>query len=547
MKVLIIGGYGAFGGRLARLLADNADLQVFIGGRTLLKAEKLCAELSGQGAGFTPVKVDKHQLPPTLSRFAPDIVVDASGPFNLKSDKPYAVVEACLAAGVHYLDLADGADFVMGISRFDEAAKERGLTVISGLSTCPALTGAVLREASDMEIKDVEVGVAPSPFAKMGLSVVKGIFDYAGGKIARYKNGQLAMTTALTNSRRKTIAPPGAMPLKNRLFAFVDCPDLQVFPKSNPVIQNSWVGAGTRPEYLLRILMMLSAMRAGLKLPRLTWLARPGHAFLNALARGEHRGGLYIKLTGPDETREWHILAEGDDGPFIPSMACAALIQKWKKSSPESGARTANQALVLEDFLPFFEHRDIRFGWRKSEKTNYVFETVLSNDFNSLQEPVRLLHAPDGPTVWKGQTKAEGPANLLGKLAGLVAGVNVKTGVTDTVVTITPTSTGEVWERNFGGRKFKSRLVPGKGKNEHLMMEHFGPLKFALALVTEKDRLYFVPRRWFFLGIPMPKIFIPGGETYETVTDGKFEFNVDLRVPLIGRVAKYQGWLEKET
>lgn len=548
MKILIIGGYGAFGGRLARLLADNPMLQIYIGGRTLLKAESLCAELNGNGAVFTPVKVDKFNLAPTLARYTPDIVVDASGPFNLKSDKPYAAVEACLAVGCHYLDLADGADFVMNISQFDQVAREKDLTIVSGLSTCPALTGAVLKDAQkDMTVKSFEIGVAPSPFAKMGLSVVKGIFDYAGSKITTRENGQNVSRLALGNARRKTICPPGAMPLRNRLFSFVDCPDLQVFPLHNSGMQNGWVGAGTKPGWLLRILMLLAKIRAAFGLPAFSFLAKPGHWFLNSFARGEHRGGLYMNLKNDDETREWHVLAEGDDGPFIPSMACAALIHKWCEHPPEIGARDASQELSLEDFDPFFEARDIRFGWRQETENVHGFEQILSHEFNNLPEPVRVLHAPEGVTKWTGKTKAEGPSNILGRLAGLVAGVNVRTGETDTVVTITPTPKGEVWERNFGGRKFKSRLTPGTGKNAHLMMEHFGPLKFALALITKEDRLYFIPRRWFFLGVPMPQFLLPKGDTFETVKDGKFQFNVDLKVPFIGRIAKYQGWLEKET
>ena len=62
MKILIIGGYGAFGGRLAELLADRQDLSIFIGGRTLRKAERFCEDLSGRTAQFTPIKLDKSDL-----------------------------------------------------------------------------------------------------------------------------------------------------------------------------------------------------------------------------------------------------------------------------------------------------------------------------------------------------------------------------------------------------------------------------------------------------------------------------------------------------
>ncbi len=549
MRILIIGGYGAFGGRLARLLAHNSKLTLFIGGRNYAKAEAFCAQLSGSAAGFIPIKLDKFDLGPVLNRYKPDIVVDASGPFNLKRDNSYAVIKACLKAGVHYLDLADGAEFVMRVPQFNQAAKRKNLTIISGLSTCPALTGAVLKEAQkDMQVQSIEIGVAPSPFARMGLSVVQGIFDYAGSNITRYENGVSKPVKALTNTRRQTIAPPGAMPLRNRLFAFVDAPDLQVFAENNPSIKDSWVGAGTKPEYLLRCLVAFSKFRALLRLPKFSFLAKPAHGLLNGLSHGEHRGGLYVKLRGPKMQKSWHIIAEGEDGPFIPSMACAALITKWAAGdTPATGARIADKEVELDNFKTFFATRDIRYGWRIANKQSYhEFEHILCSTFNNLPKTVRALHSPTKPQVWCGQAEVQGPSNLLGKLAGLIAGIRVKSGNLPVTVTITPGKNGELWERNFDGQKFKSRLKAGTGKNQHLMMETFGALSFAMALTIKGDRLYFTPRRWFFLGIPMPQFLLPGGETYETEQDGKFIFHVTLNVPIIGRIASYKGWLTQQ-
>ena len=53
-----------------------------------------------------------------LRKAAPDLVVDASGPFQVYGD-PYRVVRAAIAAGIDYLDLADGSDFVKGIAQLD--------------------------------------------------------------------------------------------------------------------------------------------------------------------------------------------------------------------------------------------------------------------------------------------------------------------------------------------------------------------------------------------------------------------------------------------
>jgi hypothetical protein len=48
LKVLILGGYGTFGGRLARLLADEERLILLIAGRSLARAESFCARLVGR-------------------------------------------------------------------------------------------------------------------------------------------------------------------------------------------------------------------------------------------------------------------------------------------------------------------------------------------------------------------------------------------------------------------------------------------------------------------------------------------------------------------
>ena len=60
---------------------------------------------------------------------------------------PIAWCSAALALGIHYLDLADGSDFVEGIAQFDAAARARGVFVLSGVSSFPVLTAAVVRAA----------------------------------------------------------------------------------------------------------------------------------------------------------------------------------------------------------------------------------------------------------------------------------------------------------------------------------------------------------------------------------------------------------------
>src|SRR5262245_28130160 len=182
VRVLILGGYGTFGGRLARLLADEPRVELLIAGRSLDAARKLCASLDGDAAR-TPLRFDRDaDVETQLRAAAPDIVVDASGPFQAYGESPYRVVEACLAHGAHYLDLADGAGFVRGIAQLDSRAKARGVFVLSGVSTFPVLTAAAVRALLPgmRRIDGIAAGIAPSPYAGVGRNVVRAILGYAG-------------------------------------------------------------------------------------------------------------------------------------------------------------------------------------------------------------------------------------------------------------------------------------------------------------------------------------------------------------------------------
>jgi hypothetical protein len=68
-------------------------------------------------------------------------VIHTAGPFQ---GQDYTVARAAIDAGCHYVDLADGRQFVTGIVALDAAAKSRGLTSASGASSVPALSSAVV-------------------------------------------------------------------------------------------------------------------------------------------------------------------------------------------------------------------------------------------------------------------------------------------------------------------------------------------------------------------------------------------------------------------
>ena len=214
-KLLIIGGYGSFGGRLVRLLAHEPGLTLLVGGRSLHKAERFAANNSGC-ATLVPVEFDRDaDVSAQISQLNPDIVIDASGPYQAYGDRPYRVATAAISIGAHYLDLADGTAFVLNIASLNDAALAKNVFVLGGASTCTVLTSAVARHLSkDLEhVESVTGGVSPSPFAGLGKSVARAVGHYAGKPVTVWRDGDLALDTAFTSTRRFTIAPPGYLPM----------------------------------------------------------------------------------------------------------------------------------------------------------------------------------------------------------------------------------------------------------------------------------------------------------------------------------------------
>lgn len=301
MRLLVVGGYGIFGGRIVQLLENEPRLTLIVAGRSLARAEAWCKTRTDAAAKLVSIAFDRDgDLLAQLSSLKPDCVVDASGPFQAYGAGRYRLIEACIAQGIHYLDLADGSDFVAGVSAYDDAARKAGLFVLSGVSSFPVLTAAVVRRLSAgmARVDTIQGGIAPSPFAGVGENVIRAIAGYAGQPVDLKRDGCQAQGHPLTEQMRYTIAAPGKVPLNSTLFSLVDVPDLRALADLWPQAKTIWMGAGPVPEIQHRALIGLAwLVRIGL-VRSLSSLAPLMHWASNRLRWGEHRGGIFVAVEG---------------------------------------------------------------------------------------------------------------------------------------------------------------------------------------------------------------------------------------------------------
>lgn len=554
-RILIVGGYGIFGGRLVELLEDGPDLTLIVTGRSVKKAHDYCKSRAESKATLIPASFDRNAPTEQIKTLKPDIIIDASGPFQDYGAAQYRLVEACIAHQVHYLDLADGSEFVKGIYQFDSAAKAAGVFILSGVSSFPVLTALVVRELlKDMDsVESIHGGIAPSPFAGVGENVIRAIAGYAGQPVPVKKDGTIIVGYPFTESIRYTISPPGYVPLKNILFSLVDVPDLRVLPELWPDARTVWMGAGPVPEILHRVLIGFSWMVRWKILPSLTPIVKLIQFVMNTVRWGEHRGGMFVEVNGLREDKQpvrksWHLLAEGRDGPLIPCMAVEAIMRKlFRGEAIEPGARTAIDDLALSDYERLFSRRTIYTGFRLDEPPipMPLYQSVLGATWNQLPVPIRNMHdvaisrRAEGLAIIERGTNPF--ARMIADMIGFPqAGTDVPVSVDFNVFAGT-----EQWMRTFNGRSFKSWQSRGYGRTERLLIERFGPMRFAMALVTEESeqKLRLVLRSWSFLGISMPMALCPASDSYEIVEDGKFHFHVKISHPLVGLIIHYRGWL----
>lgn len=564
-RVLVLGGYGVFGGRLVELLGECERLDVIVAGRSRDKADQFCASLTTD-CRLEPAAVDRDgDIGGALDALAPDILIDASGPFQAYGERPYHVVEAALPRGIHYLDLADSAAFVCGISRFDRAAKAAGVFVLSGLSTCPALTAAAVHELfPDLESVDsIAAGIAPSPAADVGASVIRAVASYAGQAMSVIVDGEPARRHALMDHRDVTVGVPGELPLYRRRFSLVDVPDLELLRDVYPGASDIWVGAAIAPPTLHRVLNTMAALVRWRLLPSLLPFAALMHRISNRLAWGEHRGGMFVTVTGRGPSsesvqRSWQLTANGARGPYIPAIAAAAVVRRVSAGeSPAAGARPATREISMKDFNRYFASLGIRTGVREqaSGSKASLYQRVLGDAWFQLPETLRTLHGefsttPDPvevpTTKWRGRARVTRGGGVLAKLVCSVFGFPPASDDVDVTVEFQRKQGRETWVRDFAGSRFSSVQYAGRGAYEGLLCERFGPFRFGLGTVVEEGVLHLPIRRWDCLGLRLPLWLAPGSNTREFESDGRFRFRVDLSLPVIGPLVCYDGYFDEE-
>jgi saccharopine dehydrogenase-like NADP-dependent oxidoreductase len=540
-RVVIVGGAGVFGRRLAEGLHASTSAYIILAGRSLDRAQQAAVDLGAPEA----IALDRDTATvDDIRALRADLVIDAAGPFQ-GADLRFA--RAVIGAGANYIDLADARDFVAAFPMLGALAREHNVAAITGASSTPALTHAVLDRLRTgwRRLDTVRAGIAPANQMDRGAAVMKAILTWVGAPVRVFEHGAWRERSGWSDCGIIDVPRLG-----RRRFALTDVPDLDLIPARYAPCDTALFMAGLELPVMQRGMEFVAALRRWGIVRDPIRLAEPlRHAGNLFLPFGSDRGGMIVEALGRDANdrpvfARWSMFAPNGQGPYTPTFAALLMAQRFVADDPPPhGARPCVGMLALDAFEPVFA----RHGFSTQIDVTPLqspFETALGAAFETLPTAVRAAHRAGPVTHLRGEARVQGAASPLAWLAARLFGMPQSAERIPVHVTMRLSPDHEVWTRRFGEQRMESRLraiAPG------IVRESFGPFGFDMKLSAADGVLAMKIVGWRIGPIPLPAFLAPRSTATETQDEqGRFHFDVPIALPLIGRLTHYSGWLALE-
>ena len=322
-KVVIVGA-GGVGQVVTHKCAQVPEVfsEIILASRTLAKCERIAAQLDRPIAVAQVDADDRTAMTALLERERPDLVINVALPYQ---DLP--IMDACLAAGVHYLDTAnyeppEEAKFEYSWQwAYQDRFRERGLIALLGSGFDPGVTNVytaylrkhLLDEIHELDIIDCNAGDHGQPFATNFNPEINIREVTANGKY--YRDDAFVETKPMEISRMYDF-PEGIGPKKIYLLWHEELESLVRFLKPHGLKQaRFWMTFSDNYLKHLEVLQNVGMTRIdpvlykGQEIVPLQFLKAllPDPASLGPLTKGKTCIGCHLKGTKNGRPREYYV------------------------------------------------------------------------------------------------------------------------------------------------------------------------------------------------------------------------------------------------
>lgn len=197
-----------------------------------------------------------------------------------------------------------------------------------------------------------------------------------------------------------------------------------------------------------------------------------------------------------------------------------------------------------------------------------LFGMLFKGTYLKLPGPWQRLHDVKRRRVFEGEARVLRGQNIVTKTIATVMGLPPSADVPIRFVVEPLVSAkagtgpvGECWQRWFGTFEFTTCLFVHRSffsdlqvnspvettsgqSNEVYLEEQFGKFRFAICLMVKDEEVHWAVTDWWLAGVRLPRFLMPVSHTKEFVDEqGRYRFDIDIILPLFGRLIAYKGWL----
>lgn len=172
--------------------------------------------------------------------------------------------------------------------------------------------------------------------------------------------------------------------------------------------------------------------------------------------------------------------------------------------------------------------------------TPTLFQRLLGAEFYHLAAEVKALHSQRGAFQCAGICTVERGRNLIARAACTLLRLPPSMRDAPVHVHFDAQPDSETWRRSFDGAPMHSRLRFDAG----LLQDKTWPARVRFRLFRIDKELHWVAEQARVFGVfALPQSWLDGIRCREFGEDGRYRFQVDVRLPILGQLLRYSGWL----
>lgn len=333
-RVVVLGGYGFFGGTIVERLRA-------MGLSPLIGSRRRNAE----------IVLDVEQRESLFRSLRPsDVVVDAVGPFQARST---TLIEAAVEIGFDVVDIADSFAYVKAVHHLRDRIDQAGIRVFTACSTISAITAAMVHMSGiDNPVRITGLLIPAARYTAVPATAAS--LMYSVGRPIRLFEARELVTRCGWRKSRSFALPPPIGSVTGYLVESADSltlpsiwPSLRIvdfYVSTNVFGLNALLRAAARSSTLRNLVDRFSSM--GLKLSR-------------------YLGGRHGALSYEIETRDGDVrqlsLISGDRGYIVPvAPAVLAVRALAEDRAAQSGLVPPNRQIDPDELIHYMQGFDIK-------------------------------------------------------------------------------------------------------------------------------------------------------------------------------------------